>query len=86
MRSNSLRCIDEQHKIGPGIITNLYIDNMAASKEDMLRVAGAVGYDIPDEHIDDYTTLLGRMKGALETISAMDGQQHCHDVSKHLMY
>lgn len=49
---------------------------MAASKEDMLKVAGAVGYQIPDEHLGDYTTLLGRMKGAFETLSAMDGK-HC---------
>ncbi|KAK9781933.1 putative Amidase signature domain-containing protein [Seiridium cardinale] len=47
---------------------------MAASKEDMLKVSGAVGYEIPDEHLEDYTTLLGRMKGVLETLSAMDGK------------
>lgn len=45
-----------------------------ASKEDMLKVASAVGYDIPDDQLDDYTTLLGRMKGALDTLSAMDGK------------
>lgn len=45
-----------------------------ASKEDMLKVANAVGYDIPDNQLDDYTTLLNRMKGALDTLSAMDGK------------
>jgi hypothetical protein len=46
---------------------------MAASKEEMLKVASAVGYEIPEEQLEDYTTLLGRMKGALETLSAMEG-------------
>lgn len=51
-----------------------------ASKEDMLKVASAVGYDIPDDQLDDYTTLLGRMKGALDTLSFMDGKYflRCH--------
>lgn len=46
---------------------------MTATKEDMLKVAGIVGYEIPEEQLDDYTTLLGRMKATLETLSAMDG-------------
>lgn len=45
-----------------------------ASKEDMLKVASAIGYEIPPDQLDDYTTLLGRMKGALDALSAMDGE------------
>ncbi|ETS80588.1 hypothetical protein PFICI_08117 [Pestalotiopsis fici W106-1] len=43
-----------------------------ASQDDMLKVASAIGFEIPPDQLDDYTTLLGRMKGALDTLSAMD--------------
>lgn len=48
---------------------------MTTSKEDMLKVAEAVGFEIPDKDVEDYTTLLGRMKGVYEALSAMDGEQ-----------
>ncbi|KAK6197286.1 hypothetical protein LQW54_010748 [Pestalotiopsis sp. IQ-011] len=52
-----------------------------ASKKDMLKVASAIGYDIPNDQLDDYTTLLGRMKGALDTLSAMDDYMPTPDLT-----
>ncbi|KAH8203356.1 hypothetical protein TruAng_002451 [Truncatella angustata] len=55
---------------------------MAASREDMLEVAGAIGYEIPEKDIEEYTTLLSRMKGVLESLSEMDDYTPTPDFAK----
>ncbi|KAI0128963.1 amidase signature domain-containing protein [Xylariales sp. AK1849] len=45
---------------------------MGATKDDLLKVASAVGYEVSEEDLEDYTALLGRAKLAMEMVSAMD--------------
>lgn len=46
---------------------------MASSREEVVRIAGLVGYAIPESEVDDYVTLLGRARAAFEDIEAMNG-------------
>lgn len=46
---------------------------MSSSREEVTRVAAAVGYTIPESEIDDYVQLLAKSKGAFDAVEAMDG-------------
>lgn len=47
---------------------------MSANKEELFKIAKSVGYEIPEQDVEDYAILLERMKQTLEAVSAMDGQ------------
>lgn len=46
---------------------------MSVTKEDLRRISTAVGYQVPEKDVDDFTTLLARAKQTFETVSAMEG-------------
>ncbi|KAH7024949.1 amidase signature domain-containing protein [Microdochium trichocladiopsis] len=48
---------------------------MTASKEDVARVAAALGYAVAEGEVDDYVILLGKAKAALEAVDKMDDYQ-----------
>ncbi|KAH8673546.1 putative amidase [Xylariales sp. PMI_506] len=45
---------------------------MGITQEEMLNVASAFDYEVPESDREEYTVLLGKMEKALETISEMD--------------
>lgn len=47
-----------------------------SSKEELLRVAETLGYEIPEADCEEYAVLLERAKGVFETVSAMEGKDH----------
>ncbi|KAK8049856.1 hypothetical protein PG994_011586 [Apiospora phragmitis] len=52
---------------------------MPVTKEDLGRIATAVGYEIPEQDVDDFTTLLERARQTFEAVSAMDDYQPAPD-------
>ncbi|KAK6864795.1 amidase signature enzyme [Apiospora arundinis] len=52
---------------------------MSVTKEDLRRISTAVGYQVPEKDVDDFTTLLARAKQTFETVSAMEDYQPTPD-------
>ncbi|KAK3617809.1 hypothetical protein LTR56_025043 [Elasticomyces elasticus] len=48
---------------------------------EVIRLAAAVGYTIPESELDDYATLLEQAKVAFDTVEAMDDYQPTPDTS-----
>ncbi|KAK8138326.1 amidase [Apiospora sp. TS-2023a] len=52
---------------------------MPATREDLEQMASAVGYEVPEQDVDDFTVLLERARQTFETVSAMDDYQPTPD-------
>ena len=46
---------------------------MSVTSEDLRETAKAIGYGLKENEVEDYTTLLAKMKQALDAVSAMEG-------------
>ncbi|KAK7970416.1 amidase signature enzyme [Apiospora saccharicola] len=52
---------------------------MPATREDLEQMASAVGYEVPEQDVDNFTVLLERARQTFETVSAMDDYQPTPD-------
>jgi len=57
------------------------MSDMRESKDDVVRLAAAVGYTVPQSELDDYATLLEKAKATYEAVEAMDDYQPIPDIS-----
>lgn len=51
---------------------------MSGSRDEVIKVAAAVGYTIPESEIDDYVGFFGRARAAFEAVEAMEGSPSPH--------